>query len=230
MIEELTPSEYVAKVEEALEEQADPERAEDKKEYMRNKFEFFGIDAQPRRKVTREFKRKENRPDHEDLERVIEELWKKPEREIQYFGSELVERYKKEFTEDIIELFEFMITNKSWWDTVDRIAKKSVGEYFRKYPERREEYIKKWLSSGDIWLQRTCLLFQLSYKEETDVDLLFDIIEELKDIDEFFIQKAIGWSLREYSRTEPELVEDFIKDHELSSLSTREGMKVINED
>jgi 3-methyladenine DNA glycosylase AlkD len=122
---------------------------------------------------------------------------------------------------------EYIIENKSWWDTVDFIAKKLVGRYFIEYPEYRDEFIEKWLKSDNIWLQRTTILFQLAYKEETDVKLLFDIIKKLKDIDEFFIQKAIGWSLREYSRTDPDKVEKFIKENDLSNLSSKEGMRII---
>lgn len=228
MSKNINPEQYVESLKSALREQADPEYAENQKKYMKNKFEFFGLKAQPRRKITREFKRRENRPAYDQLEEVIKLVWQKPEREFQYFGTEILERYQKQFTEDIIDLFEYMISHKSWWDTVDRIAKKLVGEYFIIYPDRRDPTIKMWLESDNIWLQRTCLLFQLGYKEKTDVDLLFELVEELSEIDEFFIQKAIGWALREYSKIDPEVIENFISSHELSSLATREGMKIIN--
>lgn len=71
------------------------------------------------------------------------------------------------------------------------------------------------------------LLFQLGYKEETDAQLLFDLIEELKEIDEFFIQKAIGWSLREYSKAEPLAVVKFANTHQLSALAEREALRVV---
>ena len=227
MSEKYNPDEYIEKISQGFEKLADVEYAQKQKEYMRNKFDFFGIKAQPRRKSTREFMRKNNRPDYENIDVVIKKLWTMEEREYQYFAIELLERYKKEFTKEIINLLEYMITNKSWWDTVDRIAKKLVGKYFELFPEKRDGYLQKWVKSNNMWLQRTALLFQLGYKENTDVELLFDLINELKDIDEFFIQKAIGWSLREYSKIKPELVKKFIKNHDLSSLSTREGMKVI---
>jgi len=216
---------YLDNLTKALMDKADPEKAKEQKKYMRNKFEFFGIQAKPRRKATRKFMRKENRPVYEELETVVKKLWQKDEREYQYFAAELVEKYKKEFNEDIIELLEYMITHKSWWDTVDQIAKKLVGSYFKKFPEKKEVYIKKWINSDNIWLQRSCILFQLGYKEDTNVDLLFDIILRLKDIDEFFIQKAIGWALRQYARIEPEVIRTFVKDNELSSLSKREALK-----
>ncbi|KXS36808.1 MAG: hypothetical protein AWU54_2366 [Candidatus Frackibacter sp. T328-2] len=219
--------EYIEDITKAYLEKANPEYAPKMEQYMRNKFEFFGIKAQPRRKATRKFMRKNNRPSYDEVDIVIKKLWNLSEREYQYFAMELLERYRNEFTKDIIKLFEYMITDKSWWDTIDRISKKLVGEYFKFFPGERDYYIESWIDSGDIWLQRTTLLFQLAYKEDTDVQLLFNLIKRLKDIDEFFIQKAIGWSLREYSKIDPEIVKRFINEHELSSLSRREGLKVI---
>ncbi|MFW5737017.1 MAG: DNA alkylation repair protein, partial [Halanaerobium sp.] len=90
-----------------------------------------------------------------------------------------------------------------------------------------DKKIKSWLKSDDIWLQRTVLLFQLSYKEETDAQLLLDLIEELKEIDEFFIQKAIGWALREYSKIEPIAVVKFANTHQLSTLAEREALRIV---
>jgi len=127
-----------------------------------------------------------------------------------------------------IELFELMITNKSWWDTVDLITTNLVGNYFKLFPEQIIPITKIWIESDNIWLQRTCLIFQLKYKEEIDTDLLTDYILQLKDTKEFFINKAIGWILREYTRTNPEWVIDFVNKYELSNLSKREALKLIN--
>ena len=127
-----------------------------------------------------------------------------------------------------IELFELMITNKSWWDTVDLIATNLVGAYFKLFPEQIIPVTKKWMNSDNMWLQRTCLIFQLKYKEEIDTDLLTDYILQLKDTKEFFINKAIGWILREYTRKNPEWVIDFVNKYELSNLSKREALKLIN--
>lgn len=218
---------YIAEISQVLKEKSNSKYAKKQKNYMKGNFDFFGIKAQPRRKATRVFMRKAERPDLNDIFDVVKKLWKLPKREYQYFGMELLEKYKKEFDKDIIPLFEYMITNKSWWDTVDFISKKLVGEFFKLFPELRDKYISKWMDSGDIWLQRTCLLFQLGYKENTDLKLLFDLVERLKEKDEFFIQKAIGWSLREYSKIEPKKIEKFIQEQSLSALSKREGLKWI---
>ncbi|TDO86434.1 DNA-7-methylguanine glycosylase [Halanaerobium saccharolyticum] len=218
---------YLEQIRSSLAGQADPEKAEGMASYMRGQFTFYGLRAAERRKILRKYMRQKNRPDYSQLETAVKKLWQLPEREFQYFAQELILKYENEYTEDIINLFEYMITNKSWWDTVDHIAKKLVGEYFMLFPQKRDEKIREWLDSDNIWLQRTALLFQLGYKEETDAQLLFDIIEELKEIDEFFIQKAIGWALREYSKTEPIAVVKFTNTHQLSALSEREALKVV---
>ncbi len=105
-----------------------------------------------------------------------------------------------------------------------------VGGYFLKYQEMKEEYCKKWMQSGNMWLQRTVLLFQLKYKEKTDTALLSRAILELSSSKEFFIRKAIGWSLRQYSKTNPDFVSDLVEKNKekLSPLSRKEALKVIN--
>lgn len=198
------------------------------KHYMRDQFEFIGIPTPIRRKISRPFLKKENIPPIKELEAIIREFWILEGREFQYFGQELAMKYVKEIPKEFIGIYELMIQNKSWWDTIDIIAKKLVGDYMKRFPQERNGLLEKWLSSQNIWLQRTCLLFQLGYKEKTDIDCLLGIIEQVKNIDEFFIQKAIGWALREYSKVNPNIVQYYINRTELSKLAYTEGIKVIN--
>jgi 3-methyladenine DNA glycosylase AlkD len=122
-----------------------------------------------------------------------------------------------------LNLYEELITQKSWWDTVDALAAWQVGDYFKKYPDQIIPYTNKWMDSGNMWLQRTCLIFQLKYKEETDFELLKSLIIPLSDSKEFFIQKAIGWALREYSKLFPQRVMDFASNQPMAKLSYREA-------
>ena len=209
----------------SLEEYADPAKAKAMKAYMRDQFEFYGIPAPKRKEIARIYLLKENRPSSEDLEIIINELWKAPQREVQFIAIELVDKYKKDLTEDHFELLERMITNKSWWDTVDYIAATLVGNLYKRFPEEGKKYIEKWRKSGNFWLVRTCIIFQLKYRDEVDEDLLFSLIRENSSDKEFFIRKAIGWSLRQYGKFKPERVEWFVSNHELSGLSRREAMK-----
>jgi len=124
-------------------------------------------------------------------------------------------------------LAEWLIINKSWWDTVDSLASNCVGTYFRFYPEKIEYYNSKWITSDNMWLNRTAIIFQLKYKKDTDFELLKNNIRHHSHQREFFIKKAIGWSLREYSKVNPSAVIKFIDENELQNLSIREASKYL---
>ncbi len=220
-------NDYIQTLETEFSKNAHPEIASGQKAYMKNHFEFFGLTFPVRREIQRTFLIKKYLPPKKDANKIIEILWKKPEREYQYFAQEFAEKYVRELEPEDIALFEYMICHKSWWDTVDFIAVKLVGTYFKKYPEQIETYVEKWLASENIWLQRTALLFQLKYKTALDHKLLSQIIRKLLGTNEFFINKAIGWVLREYAKTNPNWVVDFVRQTALSKLSEREALKHI---
>ena len=206
---------------------ANPKTAATQSAYMRNQFQFFGIKAPDRRQVEKPFLVKSYLPPIDELEDYIKALWEKPERDFQLFALDFCAKYMKRFRENEIELLEYMVVNKSWWDTVDAIAYKLMGSYFKLYPQHKKKYVKKWLASDNMWLQRSALLFQLKYKEAIDTNLLQLGIESLLGSKEFFINKAIGWVLREYSRTNPVWVINFVDSHELRNLSKREALRLI---
>jgi 3-methyladenine DNA glycosylase AlkD len=113
---------------------------------------------------------------------------------------------------------------------VDLLAGHAVGSLFKRFPKVKEKYLKKWRKSDSIWLRRTTLLFQLGYKKDTDFDLLCELVKENLGSDEFFINKAIGWALRQYAHTNPAPVKKFVKaTKELHPLSRREALKNIGE-
>lgn len=204
-----------------------PSIAEGQASYMKNRFAFFGIKTTERREIQKPFFDKKYLPPKIKLEQMVKFLWDQPQRECQYFAQELVEKYVRQIELKDLELYERMITQKSWWDTVDFIATHLVGHYFKQFPERKYSKTEEWLRSDNIWLQRTALIFQLKYKEKIDVALMEKCIYHLSGSMEFFINKAIGWILREYSKTNPEWVMDFIDRTKLSGLSKREASKYI---
>ena len=206
---------------------ADDSNAPAMEQYMKNHFRFLGIKSPERRKLLSNFVKEFGFPEPGITEEMVRNLWQMPERELHYVGMELANR--KGFLADKrnIHLIEWLITHKSWWDTVDYIAANVAGSWFKLYPEEIIPITTKWMASGNIWLQRTCLLFQLKYRNTTDLNLLFGFIEHLAPEKEFFIRKAIGWALRELSKTRPEAVQLFVDSHELSQLSRREALKII---
>jgi 3-methyladenine DNA glycosylase AlkD len=202
----------------AVQENADPMQ-----QYMRNQFPFLGIRTPLRKELTRQLVGTYGLP--EEWRPVVRELWVLPEREYQYVALDLLHRLRKQLMSNDIQLLEELITSKSWWDTVDTLAGTLVGFHFRMYPELIRPHVEKWLGSDSIWLQRTAILFQLKYKEQTDVPLLFHTIRACADSREFFLQKAIGWALREYAKTDPEAVLGFVETEKLAPLSQREALK-----
>jgi len=219
---------YFAELKLSFEKHADPAIAAGAKAYMRNKSEFYGLPSPLRRQLLNEFIAKSGYPPYEKLEEMVHYAWEQPQREWQYAAMEMVEEAVKKADQNLLDLSEWMITNKSWWDSVDFIAPNIAGALFNKYPEIKMQYIEKWMQSGNLWLQRSCLLHQLRYNKTTDRALLFDLCERLSGHTDFFIRKAIGWSLRQYSKSFPEAVIEFATTHELSNLSRKEALKVIN--
>lgn len=198
--------------------------------YMRNQFKYIGIRTPQMRELFKQHVKKHGLPPKEDLHEVITSLWELEEREMQMCGLYLLDLMKKQFTEKDIVLLEYIITSKPWWDTIDHIAKKHVGYYLELFPQRREQIINKWMATGHIWLIRSCILFQLGYKERTDVAMLEDILSRTCQTKEFFINKAIGWSLRELAKQNPEKVIEITNKYPLSNLSKREALKHIGGD
>ncbi len=216
---------YLQPLAETFQPNANKEIAFFMKKYMKGQFEYFGIKSPERNALKKEFLQQCGLPDPEILPAVVKECWELPQREYQYVIMEMLERLGKKAEKDRICLYEFMILNKSWWDTVDFIAANLVGPHFRRFPELIKPVTEKWMNSGNIWLQRTSLLFQLKYKKATDTALLSEYILQLQGSKEFFINKAIGWILREYSKTDGDWLREFVKSHSLAPLSHREALK-----
>lgn len=219
---------YVTAVQILLEQNANPTQAAPMKKYMRDQFEYLGIKSPQLKALFRQITKAQGLPGIQELDEIVHELWELPQREYQYLAIGLMERLEKKLPPQSIKTLEYMITHKSWWDTVDNVSH-TVGVLFKNYPEVREKYLAKWRASKNFWLRRTAILFQLDYKEQTDFDLLREIILENLGSDEFFINKAIGWSLRQYARVNPTSVRKFVQSASLHSLSRREAMKHLAE-
>lgn len=218
---------FINTLELELAQNANPKIALEQKAYMRNQFEYYGIKTTERQEIQKPFFIKEFLPKKDKLDKIVIALWEKPQRDYQYFSQELTFKYLKQLEKKDIELFEYMVMHKSWWDTVDFIAANLMGEYFKKFPEQRNLYVKKWLNSNNTWLQRCALLFQLKYKENLDTVLLSSVINSLLGSKEFFINKGIGWILREFSKTNPAWVIEFAGKTALSNLSKKEALRLI---
>lgn len=218
---------FIEPIYQSFQNHTDTANAKAMKAYMLHKFEFFGIKTPLRDSLVKVYLKKHSISQFSELDLVIKELWEMPEREMQYFAIDIFVSHKKLWSYGSIKLIEHCITKKSWWDTVDGIASDWLGTYFNLYSEQILLITSQWNKSDNIWLQRSSILFQKSYKKNTDTTLLSSYILQLKDSKEFFIRKAIGWALREYSKTNPEWVISFVANNKLSPLSEKEALKRI---
>jgi 3-methyladenine DNA glycosylase AlkD len=153
------------------------------------------------------------------------ELWALPEREYQYVAVDLLRRQNKQLTADDLPALEALVQAKSWWDTVDGLAV-TIGSIVTREPQLLGR-MDALIGAPDFWLRRIALLHQLDGKENTDEARLFAYCLRCADEREFFIRKAIGWALRQYARTNPAAVRQFLDTHreKLSGLSFREAAK-----
>ena len=192
---------------------------------MRGQYEYYGITSPRRKQICKEVYSEHGVP--ENAIEIAKEMFLQPQREFHYVGQELLMKCKKQWKEHHIEDIEWFIITNSWWDTVDHLASNVVGTYFKKWPEGKHEIIQKWNASKNMWLVRTSIIFQLKYKDEVNSTLLENCILPHINDKEFFIRKAIGWALRQYSRFNPKWVIDFVNRTELQPLSKKEALRLL---
>ena len=195
------------------------------KAYMKNKFEFLGVKTPVRRKLAKAFFKQQT--DSVIDWNFINEAWNTPYRELQYASLDYLESRKKLLIPSDLSHLKKLAQTKSWWDTIDFLDR-LAGSIIARFPETKE-IILSWSCDKDFWLRRLAIDHQLLRKEETDTELLEKILVNNLGQTEFFINKAIGWALRDYSKTNPDWVREFIERHqiEMAGLSIREGSKYL---
>ncbi|MDQ2179078.1 DNA alkylation repair protein [Marinifilum sp. D714] len=204
---------------------SDEENAIKMSAYMKYRFPFLGLPKPQRDELSKDFLRKVTKGKMIDWN-LVNYLWELPEREFQYLALEYLGKLKKQLKKSEISKLEQLIVTKSWWDSVDSLAP-LVGVLCKKYPELKTEVISNWIISSNIWLKRVSIIFQLKFKDDVDTELLSKAIIANTLTKEFFVNKAIGWALRQYSKFNPDWVKEFISTYPLSPLSVREGSKYL---
>ena len=225
-------SPYAAAVEAAVvaafEPHRDPARAAAMAAYMRDQFPFLGIATPARDALSRTVMAGLEAATARGLTAAARACWRLPEREYQYFAIRLLRWELPVLTAGSVDALEWLITTKSWWDTVDELAVNVVGPLVTRYSSMRRT-MDSWIASKDLWLARTAILHQVRYQADTDADLLFRYCLLRSGETDFFVRKAIGWALRDYSRTDPTAVRRFVDTNaaRLSGLSRREALRLL---
>ena len=200
--------------------------AESMSKYMQDKFRFLGVRGATRTEIYKKYF-----PDARKTKTIdwdfVENCWNKEEREFQYVVVYYLKAMQKFLKREDISRLKYLIVTKSWWDTVDLLAK-VVGSLVIRI-EGYDQIMLEWSKDSNIWLKRVAILYQLSLKDKVDEIILDKILVNNLGDNEFFINKAIGWALRDYSKFNPEWVREFIKKNKdnMANLSIREASKYI---
>ena len=213
----------------ALREAADPARASQQQAYMKSEMPYFGVGVPECRRIAGSVFRTHPLPDARAWEAAILELWRKAaHREERYAAVELLlfGRYSRWLEPARVPLIEEMVVTGAWWDYVDAIAGRGMGTMLAAHPRPTKALLREWARDDNIWKRRTAILAQLRTRGETDTKLLADAVRPSVGESEFFLRKGIGWALREYSKTDPAWVMEFVRVHPgLSDPSRREALK-----
>lgn len=204
--------------------EADNKNVEKMEAYMKNRFVFLGIRAPDRRKLIQDLMKESKAWSLEELTSQILAYYDRNEREYQYVAIDLAQKNVKRLTMNEVQVLIDLIPIKAWWDSVDSL-RKVIGDFVKLHPEYFSRISQQFEGHEDFWMRRVGINLQLGYREATNLAYLTKMIMNDQTTDEFFIQKAIGWSLREYAKTDMEWVKTFIKRHDLSKLAVREGLK-----
>ena len=223
----LTPQQYTSKLLERFDQNRNEENAKAMTAYVRDLFPFYGIKKPERAALIKAQVEAHDLPKGELLKDVCRLLWKEREREAHHAAIDLMELQVKKLDSSFLTFFEELIPVNAWWDSIDTISPRLAGPMLQRFPELIKEYPDRWIESDNFWFQRSAILFQLKYRYQTNPDILFRYIKKVAHSDEFFLQKASGWALRQYSRYNPEAIRDFIDNNTLPKLTVREGGKYI---
>ena len=179
---------------------------------------------------------KEKKADKQIDWKLVFEFWNLPEREFQYLALDYLHQMKKWLIFDDLEKIKKLTVSKSWWDTVDALdelvgqllltGRKQATENDSTAYEQVKTLVKEWAQAENFWLRRIAIDCQLSFKNQTDLELLSYNIEK-NLLGSFFITKAIGWALRDLAKTNSSWVIKFSEEHEnkMAKLSIREASK-----
>lgn len=225
----MTNNVLVHAIRSTLRSSADSERGIGAQAYMKSEMPSLGVRVPEVRKIVKEAAKQYPVASPDDLRKAVLELWREAGvREERYAAIDLTDLQMVKDDLQMLPIYEEIIRTGAWWDLVDGVAHR-IGGLLLAHPATLTPVLRQWSTDGDIWVRRAAITAQLGAKAKTDTDLLAAVISSNFSDNEFFIRKAIGWALREYSKTDPAWVRAFVSNNAgaLSPLSTREALRLL---
>ncbi|SPT53405.1 DNA alkylation repair enzyme [Actinomyces bovis] len=221
---------FLAELRAALAAAGDPQRAVQQRQYLKSEMPMYGVGVPETRKIAQTTAKAHPAlwQDASSWEGTLRELWDQAGYREERFAALAVIRSRLSAVQasrvESLGLYEHLLRSGQWWDLVDETSH-AVGLVLLEHPEQASA-MRLWARDADLWVRRSSIICQLQHKERTNLELLTEVIEVNQDDGEFFIRKAIGWALRDYARTGPNWVRNFVETHPgLSPLSRREALK-----
>ncbi|ABY25016.1 hypothetical protein RSal33209_3303 [Renibacterium salmoninarum ATCC 33209] len=221
---------FTGTVRDALEAQADAERAKSMAAYMKSYMPYRGVPKPQVRKIMMTAARAYPFADAADLLSTATKLWREANcREERYIATALTEFKLAKGNLDFLPFYEEVVSAGAWWDHVDEMAHR-ILDLLLAHGKTMDPKVRQWSTDSGFWFRRLAIISQLHAKTSTDLGLLSDVIEPNMADPEFFVRKAIGWALRDYARTDPDWVRRFVAERSaaLSPLSQREALKHLS--
>jgi 3-methyladenine DNA glycosylase AlkD len=207
----------------------DPGSATVMTSYMKSAMPFYGVTSPKRREILSQLETAHLVVTNVDYRGGVASLWSGSHREEKYLAIGWARRHGQFITFENVDLYQQMISEGAWWDFVDDVAANLIGEVLRQEPAAMRPVLGAWLELDDLWLRRTVIISQLKSKDATDTGLLFEACRRNLSDPEFFVRKAIGWALRQHSKTDRKSVAGFVEEHRnaMSGLTRREASKYL---
>lgn len=212
-----------------LNKRKDPQRAEKMAAYMKTDMFFYGVGSDARKEVFKAIKKNFKFNTFTEHQKAVLVLWEQDSREEKYLAVSLAQAHRDYIRFSALKNYRKMIIEGAWWDFVDELAIHLVGALLAKEPDKMYPVMDKWIEDKNMWIRRSAILSQNRFKDKTDETRLYSYCLKCAAENDFFIRKAIGWSLREYSKTAPTSVKKFLQENEhlFSGLSLREGARIL---
>jgi 3-methyladenine DNA glycosylase AlkD len=207
-----------------------PARAKQEQAYLKSELRFYGATMPETRRAGADFARAHPDLTRVELRAIVTELFASDWHEHRSAAIAVLAQFSALLRESDLPWLIGLVRVSNTWAHVDWLAADVIGGIIERHPAGLKR-LTVWAKDASFWIRRTALLAQLRplSRGAGDFALFARLAVPMLREREFFIRKAIGWILREVSKSRPELTFAFLRDHRdaVSALSLQEGAKYL---